>query len=191
MAARARPGQRHEHPPTNLLDDPSLTDAVDVERVEVVDGYQAWAPTYDDAPNAAFGVEVPVLAEILGTIPPVRDADGRPGRLVAHRHTVGDHLRAGLSAGPGGTPLRGARTARPAPVRPGPLGRLAVVPRTTRPGSRVRRLRRRPGAPGPAPPAPYDAAARLIERKAVNRLEYVVTDRMLSVSGTARSQGVR
>ncbi|MFC7344744.1 class I SAM-dependent methyltransferase [Saccharopolyspora griseoalba] len=34
-----------------------------------------------------------------GSIPPVRDSDGRPGRLVSHRHLVGDYLRAALPVG--------------------------------------------------------------------------------------------
>ena len=34
-----------------------------------------------------------------GAIPPVRSADGRPGRLSAHRHLIGDYLRAALPAG--------------------------------------------------------------------------------------------
>jgi SAM-dependent methyltransferase len=36
---------------------------------------------------------------LRGTIPPVRDPDGRPGRLVSHRHLLGDYLRAALPVG--------------------------------------------------------------------------------------------
>ncbi|GAA1714474.1 hypothetical protein GCM10009765_74340 [Fodinicola feengrottensis] len=35
----------------------------------------------------------------LGSIPSVRDADGRPGRLSSYRHLIGDYLRAALRAG--------------------------------------------------------------------------------------------
>ncbi|MGW4212071.1 class I SAM-dependent methyltransferase [Lentzea sp. NPDC004789] len=35
----------------------------------------------------------------LGSVPAVRDADGRPGRLSAHRHLIGDYLRAALPVG--------------------------------------------------------------------------------------------
>jgi ubiquinone/menaquinone biosynthesis C-methylase UbiE len=35
----------------------------------------------------------------LGSIPSVRGADGRPGRLSAHRHLIGDYLRAALPVG--------------------------------------------------------------------------------------------
>ncbi|TDP96694.1 class I SAM-dependent methyltransferase [Labedaea rhizosphaerae] len=35
----------------------------------------------------------------LGSIPAVRGADGRPGRLSAHRHLIGDYLRAALPVG--------------------------------------------------------------------------------------------
>ncbi len=34
-----------------------------------------------------------------GAIPPVRDADGRPGRLRSYRHPIGDYLRAALAVG--------------------------------------------------------------------------------------------
>ncbi|OXM44929.1 methyltransferase domain-containing protein [Amycolatopsis alba] len=34
-----------------------------------------------------------------GAIPPVRSADGRPGRLSAYRHSIGDYLRAALPVG--------------------------------------------------------------------------------------------
>ncbi len=34
-----------------------------------------------------------------GAIPPVRSADGRPGRLSTHRHLIGDYLRAALPVG--------------------------------------------------------------------------------------------
>ncbi|NUW42811.1 class I SAM-dependent methyltransferase [Nonomuraea rhodomycinica] len=34
-----------------------------------------------------------------GFVPPVRLADGRPGRIATYRHAVGDYLRAALSAG--------------------------------------------------------------------------------------------
>jgi SAM-dependent methyltransferase len=193
-----------------LLDDESLTSAaVEVARVDTVEGYRIWSRTYDDVPNSAFEFDEPVVAEIVdalpagvaldaacgtgryaaalsarghrvlgvdsspemldharlrvpnarfevgdlhrlpvadgvmdlvvcglalvhvpdldpvlaefarvlrpgghlviadmhpegiarGSVPTVRDADGRPGRLVAYRHLVGDYLRAALRAG--------------------------------------------------------------------------------------------
>jgi SAM-dependent methyltransferase len=36
---------------------------------------------------------------LRGSIPTLRDPDGRPGRLVSHRHLLGDYLRAALPAG--------------------------------------------------------------------------------------------
>ncbi|MER7079994.1 class I SAM-dependent methyltransferase, partial [Saccharopolyspora kobensis] len=41
---------------------------------------------------------------MFGSVPPVRDAEGRPGRLVSHRHEIGDYLRTAL---PLGLQLRG------------------------------------------------------------------------------------
>lgn len=36
---------------------------------------------------------------VQGSVPSVRGADGRPGRLTAHRHLIGDYLRAALPLG--------------------------------------------------------------------------------------------
>jgi ubiquinone/menaquinone biosynthesis C-methylase UbiE len=36
---------------------------------------------------------------LRGSIPRLRDPDGRPGRLPGHRHLVGDYLRAALPVG--------------------------------------------------------------------------------------------
>lgn len=47
---------------------------------------------------------------LRGSIPSVRDAQGRPGRLVSHRHLVGDYLRAALPVG-----LQVRRCAEPVP----------------------------------------------------------------------------
>lgn len=38
-------------------------------------------------------------ALLRGSIPAVRDRDGRPGRLISHRRLVGDYLRAALPVG--------------------------------------------------------------------------------------------
>ncbi|KJE22137.1 methyltransferase family protein [Frankia torreyi] len=57
----------------------------------------------------------------LGSIPSVRDADGRPGHLSAYRHLIGDYLRAALAVG-----LRVRRCEEPsAPTNepPGPADR--------------------------------------------------------------------
>ncbi|SCK24620.1 Methyltransferase domain-containing protein [Streptomyces sp. WMMB 714] len=61
-----------------------------------------------------------------GSIPSVRTADGKPGRLETHRHLVGDYLRAALAAGlrvrrceePGGS--GSAERAAPQASPPGP-----------------------------------------------------------------------
>jgi SAM-dependent methyltransferase len=53
---------------------------------------------------------------LRGSIPAVRDQDGRPGRLVSHRHLVGDYVRPALAAG---LRLRRFEEVRP-PGQPGP-----------------------------------------------------------------------
>jgi SAM-dependent methyltransferase len=59
----------------------------------------------------------------LGSVPSVRDADGRPGRLSTHRHPIGDYLRAALAVG---LQLRRCEE----PVLPAPSGTQA----STEPG---------------------------------------------------------
>ncbi|PPK69744.1 class I SAM-dependent methyltransferase [Actinokineospora auranticolor] len=84
-----------------------------------------------------------------GSIPSVRDQDGRPGRLPAHRHLVGDYLRAALPRGfqvrdcrepvaeLGGTP---EPADSPGPWDVWPWSLMAMVPEAARavyPGSPV------------------------------------------------------
>ena len=63
-----------------------------------------------------------------GSTPAVRGADGRPGRLSAHRHLVGDYLRAALAVG-----LRVRRCEEPGmptdepPEPPDPTGTFGTV----------------------------------------------------------------
>ncbi|MGK3209250.1 class I SAM-dependent methyltransferase [Amycolatopsis sp. MEPSY49] len=53
-----------------LLDDESLANAaVDVDRVETVDGYRKWSETYDQPGNAAFSIDEPEVKRIVGTLP--------------------------------------------------------------------------------------------------------------------------
>ncbi|MDA3645713.1 class I SAM-dependent methyltransferase [Saccharopolyspora indica] len=83
---------------------------------------------------------------MFGSIPPVRDAEGRPGRLVSHRHEIGDYLRTAL---PLGLHLRGydepdlpvqPAPSGPAPTEPGPWdfwpwSLAGMVPEATRAAS--------------------------------------------------------
>lgn len=52
-----------------------------------------------------------------GSIPPLRGPGGRPGRLVSHRHLVGDYVRAALAAG---LTVLGCEEPFPAPKDPAP-----------------------------------------------------------------------
>ncbi|MGP3969493.1 class I SAM-dependent methyltransferase [Streptomyces sp. 6N223] len=68
-----------------LLDDESLADAaVDVHRLNTVEGYRVWSATYD-GPNAAFDYDEPLIAEILDGLPTgtALDAACGTGRLSA------------------------------------------------------------------------------------------------------------
>ncbi|MEU6715740.1 methyltransferase domain-containing protein [Nonomuraea sp. NPDC046802] len=52
-----------------LLDDRSLAEAaVDVARVDTVEGYRIWSQTYD-GPNSTFAFDEPIVREIVGTLP--------------------------------------------------------------------------------------------------------------------------
>ncbi len=73
-----------------LLDDESLTAAVDVERVDTVEGYRVWARTYDQPGNGAFALDEPVVGNILDGLPAGVALDaacgtGRYGRLLTER----------------------------------------------------------------------------------------------------------
>ena len=80
----------------------------------------------------------------LGAVPPVRGADGRPGRLSAHRHLIGDYLRAALAVGlhvrrceeplvpAGGRPGPEDRTGAVGPWELWPWSLAAMVPEATR-----------------------------------------------------------
>ncbi|RZS32474.1 methyltransferase family protein [Herbihabitans rhizosphaerae] len=78
-----------------LLADESLADsAVEVDRVDPVEGYGIWSSTYDDGPNAAFDIESPLVKEIVDALPTGVAVDaacgtGRHTALLAERgHTV-------------------------------------------------------------------------------------------------------
>lgn len=68
----------------------------------------------------------------LGSVPPVRGADGQPGRLPAHRHLAGDYLRAALPLGlqvrrcEGTSPPEPRSTQPPAPAAAPGYRRRAV-----------------------------------------------------------------
>nr|WP_203612489.1 class I SAM-dependent methyltransferase [Amycolatopsis sp. SID8362] len=73
-----------------LLDDVSLADGVDVERLDTVTGYDRWAATYDNPANAAFALDEPILEEILEALPPGAALDaacgtGRYSRILTRR----------------------------------------------------------------------------------------------------------
>lgn len=96
-----------------LLDDPALTGAVDVDRVDTVEGYRAWASTYDQPGNAAFDVDGPVIAGLVDPLPPGVALDaacgtGRYARLLADR----GHQVIGVDSSP--DMLARARTRVPA-----------------------------------------------------------------------------
>lgn len=66
---------------------------------------------------------------LRGAIPTVRDGGGRPGRLPAHRHLVGDYLRAALPVG-----LQVRRCEEPVPEPGAPPEPAAPAPRAPRLG---------------------------------------------------------
>jgi SAM-dependent methyltransferase len=82
---------------------------------------------------------------LRGAVPPLRDEDGLPVRLPAHRHLVGDYLRAALAAGmrvrrcvepvlaapPGPTAAEPAERTDPGPWDVWPWSLAALVPEAT------------------------------------------------------------
>jgi SAM-dependent methyltransferase len=69
-----------------LLDDEALAGHPGVEVLvgDVAAAYRDWAPTYDDPGNGLFGLDVPVIQEILDGLPagPALDAACGTGRLT-------------------------------------------------------------------------------------------------------------
>ncbi|MBB5960407.1 ubiquinone/menaquinone biosynthesis C-methylase UbiE [Saccharothrix tamanrassetensis] len=74
-----------------LLDDEALANAaVDVDRLDTVDGYRVWSGRYDDPGNAAFDIDGPVVEEIVDALPVGVALDaacgtGRHARFLAER----------------------------------------------------------------------------------------------------------
>ncbi|WP_127933180.1 class I SAM-dependent methyltransferase [Nonomuraea polychroma] len=69
-----------------LLDDDTLADAaVEVARVDTVEGYHIWSKTYD-GPNSAFDIDEPFIREIVDALPAgvALDAACGTGRLAAY-----------------------------------------------------------------------------------------------------------
>jgi SAM-dependent methyltransferase len=76
---------------------------------------------------------------LRGAVPALRDAEGRPVRAPAHRHLVGDYVRAALAAGfqvrrcvePVLAPPSGERATDPGPWDVWPWSLAALVPEAT------------------------------------------------------------
>lgn len=83
-----------------LLDETALQQAVSVDEVDTVSGYRCWSATYDDPVNGAFGIEQPIMRELIDRLP-VGDAldaacgTGRHSQYLAERghRVVGIELR--------------------------------------------------------------------------------------------------
>ncbi|MEV8632433.1 class I SAM-dependent methyltransferase [Streptosporangium sp. NPDC051023] len=78
-----------------FLDDDSLADAaVEVARVDTVEGYRIWSQTYD-GPNTAFDLDEPFIRKIVGTLPAgdALDAACGTGRMAAYLAGRGHRVR--------------------------------------------------------------------------------------------------
>ncbi|WP_028923079.1 class I SAM-dependent methyltransferase [Pseudonocardia acaciae] len=110
-----------------LLDDGSLAGAaVEVDRVDSVEGYRIWSRTYD-GPNGAFAFDEPVVKEILDALPvgAVLDAACGTGRFTSALAARG-HRVVGVDSSP--EMLARARDRVPgAEFRLGDLTRLPVA----------------------------------------------------------------
>ncbi|RII14687.1 Demethylmenaquinone methyltransferase [Streptomyces sp. YIM 130001] len=84
-----------------LLDEPALQDAgVEVARLDPVEAYGIWAPTYD-APNPAFDFDEALIREVAGARPAgvALDAACGTGRVAALLGNLG-HEVVGVDASP-------------------------------------------------------------------------------------------
>jgi SAM-dependent methyltransferase len=109
----------------DLLDDDALAGAaVDVARVGTVEGYRTWSRTYD-GPNPAFGLDEPVIGEIVDELPAgvALDAACGTGRLAALLASRGHRV-----LGVDGSPDMLARARERVPVGRFGLGDLHRLP---------------------------------------------------------------
>jgi SAM-dependent methyltransferase len=110
-----------------LLDSPALgAEGVTAESVSTVAGYHVWAATYDQPGNGLFGVEEPVIHEILDALSPGIAVDAACGTGRHARHLVArGHRVIGVDSSP--DMLAVARPAVPqAEFRPGDLHDLPL-----------------------------------------------------------------
>ncbi|RJL35715.1 class I SAM-dependent methyltransferase [Bailinhaonella thermotolerans] len=108
-----------------FLDDDSLSGAaVEVTRVDSVDGYRIWSRTYD-RPNAAFDADEPFIREIVEALPvgDALDAACGTGRISACLAGLGHRVR-GVDSSP--DMLEHAR--RRLPEAEFQVGELAALP---------------------------------------------------------------
>ncbi|NEB78254.1 methyltransferase domain-containing protein, partial [Streptomyces sp. SID14478] len=109
-----------------LVEDTSLAEAaVDVARIDTVEGYGLWSATYD-SPNTAFGYEEPFLAEVTGAPAPdavALDAACGTGRVAAFLAGRG-HRVVGVDS----SPAMLARARRRVPEGDFRLGDLRELP---------------------------------------------------------------
>lgn len=109
-----------------LLDDPALAEAVEVERVDTVEGYRRWSRTYDEGRNPSFDFDEPTVLTIVDALPAGRAVDaacgtGRYAALLSER----GHRVVGVDSAP--DMLARARTRVPdAEFRQGELRRMPV-----------------------------------------------------------------
>ena len=70
-----------------------------IRHVEEVSGNVAQSCRYFGISRQAYYICIHPELLALGSIPHLRDEDGRPGQVNSYRHLVGDYVRAALSAG--------------------------------------------------------------------------------------------
>ncbi|MEU0566967.1 class I SAM-dependent methyltransferase [Nonomuraea sp. NPDC005983] len=108
-----------------FLDDDSLADAaVEVARVDTVEGYRIWSQTYD-GPNTTFDLDEPFIREIVDTLPTgdALDAACGTGRMTAYLAGRGHRVR-----GVDGSPDMLERARQRVPQAEFRLGDLSSLP---------------------------------------------------------------
>jgi ubiquinone/menaquinone biosynthesis C-methylase UbiE len=84
-----------------LLDSDDLGGGVEIRPITTREGYAAWAPSYDEAPNQLLDLEQPVVREILDGLPVgvALDAACGTGRHAAYLASLG-HEVIGVDSSP-------------------------------------------------------------------------------------------
>ncbi len=148
-----------------LLESPDVFGTgVEARPISTREGYDSWAPSYDEQPNQLLEIEQPIVREILDGLPigVALDAACGTGRHAAYLASLG-HTVIGVDSSPGML-ARAARRSRQGEFHEADLHQLPLDRRLCRPRRLRDRARALGGHRGPVPRVRAGAAPRRAPR---------------------------